>query len=358
MERRIGSYALGPEVARGGAGVVFRAVDLRDGREVALKLMLGADEARRALRFGREARALIRLRHPGIVAALDAGVEAGRPWLAMELVEGESLQRHLDARGPLAPAAAAALVAQLARAVEHAHAEGVLHRDLKPDNVLITRDGAPRLIDFGLARDVEPDAGSRLTATGAVVGTPGYWAPEQARGEVADVRTDVHGLGALLYAALVAAPPIEAESFAEALIAAEAREVEPPSRRRADVAPALDAVCARALARRREDRYPSAGALADALDAWLAGSRGAPAGRVRRAPRVGALLGAAAGAAALGVVVWLAGPRRPDAARPGALADGAHAAAAPDPDRAATHRRAPAAAPPPPAASFGSASFP
>ncbi|MBX3468277.1 MAG: serine/threonine protein kinase [Planctomycetes bacterium] len=292
MSRQVGHYVLGPEVARGGAGVVFRAVDARDGREVALKVMLDGDGgARRMLRFDREARALIRLRHPAIVAAYDTGVDAGRPWLAMELVQGESLQRHLDTHGPMAPAAAAELVVQLARAVEHAHRSGVLHRDLKPDNVLITRDGTPRLVDFGLVRDLEPGEASRLTATGTVLGTPGYWAPEQARGERADARTDVYGLGGLLHAALVGAPPIEADSFTEALIAVEAREVEPPSARRQGVDPALDAICLRALAKQRDDRYPAAGALADALEGWLAGPR-ATAPR-RRSPAALWLVGGA-----------------------------------------------------------------
>ncbi|MCO5169385.1 MAG: protein kinase [Planctomycetes bacterium] len=352
MSRQVGHYVLGAEIARGGAGVVFRAVDARDGREVALKVMLDGDGgARRMLRFDREARALIRLRHPGIVSAYDTGVEGGRPWLAMELVQGESLQRHLDTRGPMAPAAAAELVRGLARAVEHAHQEGVLHRDLKPDNVLVTREGAPRLVDFGLARDLEPGEASRLTATGTVLGTPGYWAPEQARGERADVRTDVYGLGGLLHAALVGAPPIEADSFAEALIAVEAREVEPPSGRREGVDPALDAICLRALAKPREDRVPSAAALADALDAWLAGPRAAPPRR-RALPGGGAARGGGGGGGAGSRQVagraWCAARTPPGQER------SARTAPTPRPrgdqDGAVTHGRALAADPDDPAA--------
>jgi tetratricopeptide (TPR) repeat protein len=303
--RQLGPYHVQGEIARGGAGVVFRAVDPRDGREVAIKVLLqSGGDARGVLRFAREAKALTKMRHPAIVNVFETGVERGHSWIALELIQGESLQHRLDHAGPLAPARAAQLVETLARAVEHAHGLGVLHRDLKPDNVLIASDGQPRLVDFGLARDLEPGEASRLTASGAIVGTPGYWAPEQARGVRATALTDVYGLGAVLYAALTARAPIEAETFAEALIATEQREPDPPSSLRKGLDPALERICLRALAKLPEERFPSARALADELEGWLAGG-GRPTRR-RRSPGLVAGVAVAGAAVVVGGVAALA----------------------------------------------------
>jgi serine/threonine protein kinase len=164
-------------------GTVLRGRDPRDGRDVAIKLLFAAQGAReeQRRRFAREAEALSRLRHPGIVGVLGAGEEQGAPFLVMEHVAGGTLEERLARQGPLRPGEAADVVRAVAEALAHAHAQGVVHRDLKPSNVLLGPTG-PRLVDFGLVRDLDP-ARSRLTRTGVVLGTPGFLAPEQVGAE-------------------------------------------------------------------------------------------------------------------------------------------------------------------------------
>ncbi|MCO5170802.1 MAG: tetratricopeptide repeat protein [Planctomycetes bacterium] len=286
---QVGPYILHEPLGRGGMGAVHRAVDLRSGQEVALKLLAATEEHARR-RLVQEARALARLRHRHIVSLLDAGEERGRPWLALELVRGRSLQERLDREGPLAPREAALLVRSLAMGLAHAHREGVLHRDLKPANVLLPDDDdAPKLTDFGLAGLTHGpgDPGqSRLTKSGVFLGSPGYWAPEQASGQARALgpRTDVYGLGALLYACLCGRPPIVGESLAELLVATEEHR---PAPTRADRA--LDAIALRCLEKRPEDRYPAVDAVARELSRYLAGR--APS---RRRPVVGGVVAAAA----------------------------------------------------------------
>lgn len=268
-------------------GAVHRATDTRTGQEVALKLLHSVDERARR-RLALEVRALARLRHEQLIALLDAGEEHGAPWLAMELVRGRSLQERLDREGVLAPREAALLVRDLALAVEHAHGQGVLHRDIKPDNVLLPADGGPpRLTDFGLAGFRFDLSQSRLSASGVLLGTPGYWAPEQARGDAGSFgpHTDVYGLGALLHACLTGRPPFEGESLPEVLVATAQRR---PSPSGAD--PALDALALRCLAKAPGDRPASAAAVARDLTRYLAG--GSPRRSARRGARsLGARLG-------------------------------------------------------------------
>ncbi|MCO5167122.1 MAG: serine/threonine protein kinase [Planctomycetes bacterium] len=320
MSLAFGPYVVEAELGRGGAGVVYRARDAAGG-VVAVKVLLprpGAD-AHALRRLAREARVLERLRHPGIVPVRAMGeAPRGGLWIAMDLVDGQTLQRRLDTQGPLAPAAAAALVAEVARAVAHAHAQGVLHRDVKPDNVLLDRAGRPFLTDFGLAKDLDGTLhGASLSVSGQFLGTPGYWAPEQARGERGSVgpATDVHGLGATLHAALTGGPPFRAASLVEALQNAE-REPPPPSRANPAVPAALDAVCARAMRLDPAARHASADDLARDLEAFLAAARRP---RRRRRPRWPLALGAAAGVVALAAALWglrPATPPAPEAASP------------------------------------------
>ncbi|MCA8925343.1 MAG: serine/threonine protein kinase, partial [Planctomycetes bacterium] len=204
----IGPYHLEETLGSGGMGVVYRAVDPRDGREVAIKTLLSdrrASEASRQ-RTRRELEALRRLDHPHVLRVLDAG-EADGPYMVLELVRGESLADRLR-RGPLPLDAALRLAREQASALEHVHAAGLLHRDLKPANVLLREDGSSCLTDFGLTLEVEATR-SRLTKTGQLLGTPGFWAPEQAQGDphACSPATDVYGFGALLYAALTGRPP-------------------------------------------------------------------------------------------------------------------------------------------------------
>lgn len=270
------------------------------GEERALKVLLAPTESQRR-RFALEARVLRRLDHPNLVQVLDAGQETGRDWLVMELVEGGSLEQRLR-DGPLDPAEAARLARDLALALAHAHAQGVLHRDVKPSNVLLDREGRPRLTDFGLARDLTSEA-ERLSLSGNMLGTPGYWAPEQAAGlrDQIGPATDVYGLGATLYATLTGHPPYEARSLHEHLQLIEGAAPVPPSRHRPGLDPELERICLRCLRRSPAERFPGAADLARALDERL-GRRSRPAPRrVARLPAAFVL----AGAAGAGVVALL-----------------------------------------------------
>ena len=316
---RIGPYEIVEELGRGGMGVVYRARAESPPREVALKLVAERTSDRQRQRFEQEARSLGRLQHPGIVAIHDVGVHEGQPYFAMEYVKGRSLEGLLADQGPLAPARALELFSQLTRALAHAHDRGVLHRDLKPANILLSEDGQPYLTDFGLARDLTSSS-KRLTLEGAPLGTPGYWSPEQALGDqdAIDARTDVYGLGASLYAALVGEAPLIADSFAECVVAVRERVPTPPRTLRPEVDAALDAVVMRCLAKDPDARYASAEDLAWALEALEHGA--APRSR---APAIG-LLGLV-GVGALGLALWASSGDTPEprtAPRPDpALAD-------------------------------------
>lgn len=276
---QVGPYEVQEEIARGGMGVVYRARDPRLDRDVALKVLLRSDPTQ-TRRLVREAESLARLRHPHIVGVHSVEEHAGRPVLVMEWVAGESLQGRIDRAGPLEPDEAVALVRSLAEALAYAHGQGVLHRDLKPGNVLLDAgEERPRLTDFGIARLLDEDA--RLSKTGQLLGSPDYWAPEQASGLRDQVGpwTDVYGLGATLYAALTGGPPFEVSSLIEAAAAAAGQEPDPPSTRAPDVDAELDAICLRCLAKDPAARYESVADLADALEGYLAGERYGSAGR-------------------------------------------------------------------------------
>jgi tetratricopeptide (TPR) repeat protein len=263
-----GPYTLTGKLAQGGMGVLYRARDPA-GRDVAIKVLRseGRISEVQARRFQREAEALAKLNHPNVVRVHTVGTHDGKPYIVMDLVEGESLQERLERAGPLGAREAAGIVRTLAEALEHAHGKGVLHRDVKPDNVLLDK-GEPRLTDFGLARDLE--SASRLTQTGAFMGTPGFCSIEQALGQVDAVgpASDVFGLGATLYALLTGVPPFEAQSLLEVVAAMHAAPAS-PSRLRPEVESGLSAVCLQCLRPEPQDRYPTAQALADDLERFL-----------------------------------------------------------------------------------------
>jgi hypothetical protein len=260
-------YRIEAVVGRGGMGVVYRATDLSLSRPVALKVIapeFAQDPAFRE-RFLREPRLAASLDHPGLVPIYEAGEREGQLYLAMRWVEGSDLRQMLQQSGPLSPETTVGMLTQVAEALDATHRRGLVHRDVKPANILVDDDGHAYLGDFGISG--EAGAGGRMA------GTLDYLAPEQIRGEDVDGRTDSFALGCVLYECLSGAPPFRRVSEAEALWA-HLRDPPPPLR----AYQALDPVIARALAKEREDRYPACEEMMRAAAAAL-GVAGAPTGR-------------------------------------------------------------------------------
>jgi len=300
-------------------GVVYEALHRDLVRRVAVKVLprtLDADPAM-VERFRREARSCAQIRHPNVVTVYEAGDVDGQLYYAMELVDGRTLQAHIDEGTVPAPRALCAALAEVADALAALHAVGVVHRDVKPANLIVRPDGHLVLADFGLARTLY---GSNLTQTGEALGTPPYMSPEQLLGRVRDVdaRTDVYGMGATIYHALVGSPPFAARDAQDLVRMVLVQRPEPISRRRPDVEPGVEGVVLKALEKRKEDRYVTAGALRDDLRAVAAGRepQGRPVSPLRRALRAARpyLLPVAAAAALLvGGYAWWA-------SRPGTVA--------------------------------------
>jgi len=262
------------KVGRGGMGVVYRARHCRLDRVVALKVIAPEllDDALVQRRFLEEALVAASVEHPNVVPVHDAGEADGIAYMVMQYVHGLDLRALACGPHPLAPRRAAEIVAGVADALDAMHGAGYVHRDVKPGNVLIARDGHVYLSDFGLAREIAARAGA--TRTGHWAGTVDYAAPEQIRGRRTDVRTDVYGLGCLLFFALIGRPPYTAETV-EAKLWAHLTEAPPAaSLLRAGLPAAMDAVVARALAKEPADRFATAGALGRAA---LQAAAGAPA---------------------------------------------------------------------------------
>lgn len=264
---RLGPYLLDRVVGKGSVGVVYRALDLLAGTEVALKVLLpdAGDLDGSGARFEREGRVGGRLDHPAILPVLATGEDDGLRWLAMPFVEGTDLERRLHDEGPLDPAEAVRLLTPVADALDYAHAAGLVHRDVKPGNVLLDGDRA-RLTDFGLTKG--ESAQTVLTATGQFVGTVAYIAPEQARGDALDGRADVYALACVLFHALTGAPPFEG-TLLQVMFAH--LEDPPPSAsaRRPELPAAVDGVLARGLAKEPRDRHPMCSVLLADLQAAL-----------------------------------------------------------------------------------------
>ena len=313
---RFGRFEVSGVLGRGAHGVVYSATSPDSSQEVAIKVLSAgrdANEVQRG-RFQREVAALARLSHPGLMQVLDAGEAQGVPWFAMRKIEGESLEDRLR-EGPLSLPGVLDLARQLCEALEAAHAAGILHRDIKPDNVLwVAADGRYVLTDFGLAKDLEVLASIQLSREGAIQGTPGYWSPEQAAGRLDAVGppTDVYSLGATLYRALTGRRPIEADDFVRMVLATQNAQPRPPRKLRPETPVWLERLLLRCLAKDPAQRFASVRELKQALLRADSGD----AGGVRWTRRAALPLGAAL----LGLLGWLAWP--PSAPRPPASAEG------------------------------------
>ena len=315
VPREFGDYELLEEIGRGGQGVVFRAWQRSLNRTVAVKIIGIGQWATDAhlKRLRREAEAAAKLNHPGIVPVYEVGERDGTYYFSMQFVEGD----HLDdvvSRGPISVRQAAELIAKVARTVHYAHEHGILHRDIKPGNILLDAGGEPHLTDFGLARLVEH--GSTVTGSLEIMGTPSYMSPEQAVGNNAGVSraTDVYGLGAVLYELLTGHPPFSGATTYETIHLLLDSEPRRPRLWNRKIDRDLSAICLKCLEKGPRYRYSSALALAEDLERWLRNepiqakhSGSLTRGRkwARRNPTIAALimLSVALGAG-LGAMIW------------------------------------------------------
>ena len=300
--RYFGDYELHREIARGGMGVVYHARQVNLDRPVALKMILAGQLASPALvqRFHLEAEAAAKLDHPNIVPIYEIGEHEEQHYYTMKLIEGENLAQYMASPHWRAePKSIAKLVATAARAVHHAHQRGVLHRDLKPTNILLDAQGRAHVTDFGLAKVLASDTG--LTHTADVLGTPSYMAPEQAASPARQLTTaaDVYSLGAILYELLTGRPPFQAETPLQTMRQVVEREPQAPRMLRPEVDRDLETICLKSLNKDPQKRYGSAAALAEDLEHWLAGEpiTARPVGlfeklwrRARRDPKLAGLV--------------------------------------------------------------------
>lgn len=267
-------YRLLREIGRGGMSVVYEALDTRAGQRVALKVLAlpfsvtAAQRSELVARFRREERAVTQLSHPNIVAIQEIGERTGVHFIAMEFLPGESLRARLE-RGPLPLPEAGRVLAQIAAALTAVHEAGIVHRDVKPSNIMLLPDGSAKLLDFGVARHSDDTA---ITSGGLVVGSPAYLAPEQVRGGTGTTASDVWALGVLLYEMLAGRPPFQATDVAAVMY----QVIHEPPPSLSGLPPGMAKVLKRALDKTPERRFPSALALAEAFAATLPAARSVP----------------------------------------------------------------------------------
>jgi tRNA A-37 threonylcarbamoyl transferase component Bud32 len=259
-------YKVEATLGEGGMARVYRGTDQVLGRTVAIKVLADryAADDKFLTRFRREAQAAAALSHPNVVAVFDTGDDGQDHYIVMELVDGDTLADVLKRQGTLDPDRAAAIGEDVATALHAAHDRGLVHRDVKPGNVMIDRDGRIKVMDFGIARAAAEDT---LTQTGTVLGTAAYLSPEQARGDPVDARSDIYSLGCVLFEAVAGRPPFTGDSPVSLAFRHVNEDPQPPSTYRAGVPPELEAVILRALAKDPERRYGSAAEMRDALAA-------------------------------------------------------------------------------------------
>jgi serine/threonine protein kinase len=257
--KMIGGYQIADEIGRGGMAIVCRAYQPQLERWVAIKIMhTEVDKEEFLARFRREARAIAALRHPNILTVYDYGEESGIAYIVMEYVPGGSLKSNLT-KQPMDWPDAATLVIPVGRALAYAHSQGVVHRDVKPANILLARPEWPLLADFGLIKLLDHQRG--ITRPGTSLGTPTYFSPEQAVGSEVDHRSDIYGLALVLYRLVTGRLPFEAESPIDAMLSRLRDEPTPPRQFCPQVSPRLESVIVRALSRNPDDRHPDMEAL-------------------------------------------------------------------------------------------------
>jgi serine/threonine-protein kinase len=259
----LGRYCIRGELGRGAMGIVYRAIDPLLERSVAIKtlnLTEAGDEATELdARFRQEAKAAGRLAHPNVITVYDVGRQGHVAFMAMELLEGRDLRTVIAERGRLPVAEAIGIAAQVAEGLAYAHEQGVVHRDIKPGNIMILANGLAKIMDFGIARLRVPDVRTR---TGVLLGSPKYMSPEQVLGQGADGRSDIFSLGVVLYEMLTGTPPFSGDSVSTLMYQIATATPPAPSRSNVEVPPMLDVVIAKALAKKPEERYQSATELA------------------------------------------------------------------------------------------------
>ena len=277
-----GRYELGELLGRGGMAEVRKGTDTRLGRVVAVKRLRTdlASDATFQARFRREAQSSASLNHPAIVAVYDTGEEwsevgggqegVAQPYIVMEYVAGRTLRDIIREGRKILPERALEITSGVLSALDYSHRAGIIHRDIKPGNVMLTPSGDVKVMDFGIARAIS-DASSTMTQTAAVVGTAQYLSPEQARGETVDSRSDVYSAGCLLYELLTGRPPFVGDSPVAVAYQHVREPAMPPSDHDTDLPPEIDAIVMKSLAKRVEDRYQSAAAMRSDIERYLAG---------------------------------------------------------------------------------------
>lgn len=273
-ERVADRYVLADRIGSGGMAEVWRAHDVRLDRDVAIKFLAPqlAQDPEFLVRFFAEAQGVAQISHPNVIQVLDFGEFDDRSYLVMELATGGSAKQLTGS--PIAAERAATIVSDAARGAGAAHERGIVHRDIKPGNILLTDDGVAKLADFGIAS--LSSAAEKLTGTGLTIGSPHYISPEQASGGLATARSDVYSLGVVLYELVTGSKPFDASNVTALAIAHVEQEPPRPSSINPDIPPTLEAIIVRCLAKDASERYPDGSALADALTGSVAGSVVAP----------------------------------------------------------------------------------
>ncbi|HLN61257.1 MAG TPA: Stk1 family PASTA domain-containing Ser/Thr kinase, partial [Symbiobacteriaceae bacterium] len=258
-------YRIGERIGGGGMALVYRARDEQLGRDVAVKVLrgqFGTDEEF-IRRFRREAQNAASLSHPNVVQIFDVGRDDDQYFIVMELVEGQTLKELIQRQGPLPIAEAVRISAEILGALEHAHTNRIVHRDIKPHNILISRDGHAKVTDFGIARATTTDT---VTHTGSIMGSAHYFSPEQANGQPTGEKSDIYSMGIVLYEMLTGTVPFTGDSPITVALKHIRDRVVPATQLNSEVPVELDEIILRALEKEPEDRYPSAAAMRQALE--------------------------------------------------------------------------------------------